>query len=64
MNFNEYLVAYRWSVKRFSKETGVNEATVTKWKYQGAIPRKKEMLLIYNFTKGEVTPNDFYGIKK
>ena len=63
MTFNEFLVEERWSVARISKELNLNEATVTKWKYEGVIPRKEEMIKIYNFTDGKVTPNDFYGVK-
>ena len=60
MTFNEFLVKEGWSVARFSKELGANEATVTKWKYDGVIPRKEEVLKIYKFTEGKVQPNDFY----
>ena len=63
MTFNEFLVEERWSVARISKELNLNEATVTKWKYEGVIPRKEEMIKIYNFTDGKVTPNDFYGVR-
>mgnify|MGYP003108925712 CR=1 FL=1 len=63
MTFNEFLKKERWSVSKISRELEMNNATVTKWKYGTAIPRKKEdMLKIYQFTNGKVTPNDFYGI--
>ena len=61
MTFDEYLKKERWSVARISKELNLNEATVTKWKYEGVIPRKDQVILIYHFTNGKVTPNDFYG---
>ena len=62
MKFNEFLKEEQLSIARFSKQTGLNEATVTKWKYNGVIPRKPEMLVVYKFTQGRVQPNDFYGI--
>mgnify|MGYP003123794945 FL=1 len=64
MTFNEFLVQERWSVARFCKELNLNEATVTKWKYEGVIPRKEDMIKVYEFTEGKVQPNDFYGINQ
>lgn len=63
MTFNEYLLKEKWSVSRISRELDLNSATVAKWKYEGVIPRKVDMLKIYSFTEGKVTPNDFYGIR-
>tara|TARA_R100000963_G_scaffold29609_1_gene20749 strand:+ start:393 stop:590 length:198 start_codon:yes stop_codon:yes gene_type:complete len=60
MTFNDFLKQERWSVARISKELKVNEATVTKWKYEDVIPRRDEVIKIYAFTEGKVTPNDFY----
>ena len=65
MTFDEFLKKERWSVARIAKELDMNNATLTKWKYGHAIPRKKEdMLKIYEFTNGKVTPTDFYGINQ
>lgn len=64
MKFNDYLKEEQISVARFCKQLNLCEATVSKWKYNDVIPRKEDVLLIYKFTKGKVTPNDFYGIKK
>ena len=64
MKFNDFLKQERWSVARISKELEVNEATVTKWKYEDVIPRRDEVIKIYNFTGGKVQPNDFYGINQ
>jgi|TARA_R110000787_G_scaffold219019_1_gene327724 hypothetical protein len=63
MTFNEFLKKERWTVSKISKELELNNATVSKWKYEGVIPRKPDMIKIYQFTEGKVTPNDFYGIK-
>ena len=39
MKFNDFLKEEQLSIARFSKQTGLNEATVTKWKYNDVIPR-------------------------
>jgi|TARA_R100000479_G_scaffold176090_1_gene129024 uncharacterized protein YjcR len=62
MKFNDFLKEYRYSVARISKEINVSPNTVTKWKYNDVIPRKEDMIKIHDFTKGKVTPNDFYGV--
>lgn len=64
MKFNDFLKEEQLSIARFSKQLGLCPATVTKWKYEDVIPRKKDMLKIYEFTKGKVSPNDFYGINQ
>lgn len=60
MTFNDFLKQERWTVARIARELEVNPATVTKWKYENVIPRRGEVLKIYAFTDGKVTPNDFY----
>ena len=62
MTFKQFLELEKWSVARFAKAIDAGEASVNKWKYHQAIPRKLEMLKIYKFTKGKVNPNSFYGI--
>jgi hypothetical protein len=64
MNLKDFLKEEQLSIARFCKQTGLNEATVTKWKFAGVIPRKPEMLKVYEFTEGKVSPNDFYGINQ
>ena len=64
MKFNDFLKEEQISIKRFCDKTGLNQATVTKWKYNGVIPRKPEMQIVYEETNGKVTPNDFYGINQ
>jgi transcriptional regulator with XRE-family HTH domain len=64
MNFNEYLIEQKLSIARFAKAIEVNPATVTKWKYNGVIPRKADIIKIYDYTDGKVSPNDFYGVNK
>jgi len=62
MILKDFLKEQKLSISKFCKETGLNEATVTKWKFCGVIPKKPQMLIVYEFTKGRVQPNDFYGI--
>ena len=64
MKLKDYLEEEKLSVSGFCRKLNLCEATVSKWKYNDVIPRKEDVLLIYKFTKGKVTPNDFYGIKK
>jgi len=60
MKLSEFMKEERWTVALIAKELNVPEPTVVKWKYNEAIPRKQHVLQIYKFTKGKVTPNDFY----
>tara|TARA_R100001377_G_C3168813_1_gene102312 strand:+ start:309 stop:482 length:174 start_codon:yes stop_codon:yes gene_type:complete len=52
----------RWTVPLLAKEFNIPESTIVKWKYNEAIPRREQVLQIYEFTNKKVTPNDFYGI--
>lgn len=42
--------------------TGVKipQGTFAKWITGSRIPRKKEMIILYEITEGQVQPNDFY----
>lgn len=40
----------------------IPQSTLAKWITGVRIPRKEEMLIIYNVTGGKVQPNDFYGV--
>jgi len=64
MTFDEYLRKTNTSVARFAKTIDVSPATVTKWKYNGVIPRKQDVIKIHEITKGQVSPNDFYGVPR
>ena len=64
MTFNDFLKEEQLSIARFARKLDICESTVTKWKYNDVIPRKEEMLKIYEFTDGKVSPNDFYGINQ
>ena len=45
-----------------AKGIQVPQGTLAKWILGARIPRKEEMLIIYEVTHGKVQPNDFYGI--
>jgi len=64
MTFNDFLKEEQLSIARFARKLDICESTVTKWKYNDVIPRKEEMLKIYEFTNKRVSPNDFYGIEE
>lgn len=52
---NKFIEAVQWETgHRFS------QGGLAKYIIGVRIPRKKEMRVIHNFTKGEVSPNDFY----
>ena len=62
MLLKDYLKEKEISSAKFSKELGVNEAIVLKWRYASVIPRLNYMQKIYKCTNGLVTPNDFYQL--
>lgn len=45
-----------------AKGIKVPQGTLAKWILGVRIPRKEEMLIIYDVTEGKVQPNDFYGV--
>ena len=45
MILKDFLKEQKLSISKFCKETGLNEATVTKWKFCGVIPKKPQMLI-------------------
>jgi len=64
MTFNDFLKEEQISIARFARKLEICESTVTKWKYNNVIPRREDMLKIYEYTNGKVCPNDFYGINQ
>lgn len=45
-----------------AKNLQVTQGAVNKWVNHQRIPRKKEMLCLYDITNFDVTPNDFYDL--
>ena len=66
MNLKSYLAEHNYTQQRFITEvrdyTGHKfpQGTLAKYVLGQRIPRKKEMIIIYEFTKGVVDPNSFY----
>lgn len=42
------------------KNIKLPQGTLAKWILEIRIPRKKQMVLLHEFTQGKVGPNDFY----
>jgi|TARA_R100000734_G_C3266790_1_gene63836 hypothetical protein len=69
MKLKEYLKNTEHTQMSFIDEvemaTGhkIPQGTIAKWILGVRIPRKSEMLLLYEVTEGQVQPNDFYGIQ-
>lgn len=62
MLLKDYLKEKEITNAKFSKDLGVDEAIVLKWRYASVIPRLNYMQKIYKCTNGLVTPNDFYQL--
>ena len=66
MQLKEYLQRNKQTQMAFIKEiettkgVRVPQGTLAKWILGSRIPRRKEMLILYDITKGKVQPNDFY----
>lgn len=66
MKLNDFLREHGYTQNKFieavHEETGhkFSQGGLAKYIIGVRIPRKKEMSVIHSFTKGEVSPNDFY----
>jgi transcriptional regulator with XRE-family HTH domain len=69
MKLQKYLKKHNFTQQSFidliemAKDIKIPQSTLAKWILDIRIPRKEEMLILYEITDGEVQPNDFYGIK-
>ena len=69
MKLQKYLKKHNFTQQSFidliemAKDIKIPQSTLAKWILDIRIPRKEEMLILYEITEGEVQPNDFYGIK-
>ena len=69
MKLSAYLKENKHTQKTFIEEvematnSKIPQSTLAKWILGIRIPRKDEMLLLYDVTGGKVQPNDFYGIE-
>ena len=66
MQLKEYLTKTNQTQMSFIKEIEkqkdikIPQSTLAKWITGVRIPRKKEMIILKEVTKGKVQPNDFY----
>lgn len=66
MQLKEYLNKTNQTQMSFIKEIEnqkdikIPQSTLAKWITGVRIPRKKEMIILKEVTKGKVQPNDFY----
>jgi len=70
MKLQEYLKKEKHTQQSFidlvemAKGVKIPQSTFAKWVLDIRIPRKKEMLILYDITERQVQPNDFYGISR
>lgn len=59
MTLNEYMKIHSLSDADLATSLGCSEGAVKKWRYGERVPRRAQMLLLLEHTKGAVTANDF-----
>lgn len=64
MTLSEYLIKNNQKISTLAKALGVRHCVARWWVIGKVIPKKENMLKIVRYTKGEVTPEDFYGLKE
>ena len=68
MQLKEYLSDNNLTQTSFIEEVyrqtkvRIPQGTLAKWITGVRIPRRQEILIIYNVTGNKVQPNDFYGV--
>tara|TARA_R100000655_G_scaffold40580_2_gene76326 strand:- start:21718 stop:21942 length:225 start_codon:yes stop_codon:yes gene_type:complete len=61
VKLQEYLEKESLPMSKFSEVTGIKQDTLNKYKYGLRIPNRRNMDIIYQATKGEITADDFYA---
>lgn len=62
------MTPYKWllekniTIEQFAERIGVSRSQAHRYLNEGAVPRPKIMLKIFDLTNGDVTPNDFHNI--
>lgn len=64
MQLAQYLKRNNIPVVQFADEINVARYTLQRYLHQGRIPPPVVMVAIHTVTKGKVSPNDFYPLKK
>lgn len=62
MKLADYLILHAITPTEFAKRIGKPQPTVSRYVNGERIPEPEMMALIVEATKGQVTPNDFYGV--
>lgn len=64
MKLDTYLSDCHLTQREFAAAIGVSPNTVARYVSGRRIPSRDEMLTIVAATKGQVTPNDFFGVSE
>lgn len=64
MKLAAYLKAHEISLSDFARKIRVKQPTVSRYLAGERIPDQDTMKLIVRETRGQVTPNDFYGVEQ
>ena len=63
MKLEEYMKKSGLKIGDFAREIDVTNMAVHNWISEKRTPNQVMMQKIVSITKGEVTPNDFYGVE-
>lgn len=64
MKLQRYLQEKQIGVVEMSKQLGLPQSTCSMWLTEKRIPSKESMQKIYEWSGGQVEPNDFYNINE
>lgn len=62
MELKKYLDTKQIKYEDAAQQIGVDQSTITHWINGRSIPRRTYMRRIHEWSSGQVTANDFYGI--
>lgn len=62
MQLKKYLESREISPREFADKVGVTKQAISRY-LRGRVPRQDVVMKINKITRGEVGPNDFYGVK-
>ncbi len=64
MQLKDWLKKTETTVVQFAEDINIARYTLQRYLHQGRMPPPDVMVAIHSVTKGEVSPNDFYKLKK
>lgn len=62
MDLAEYLKSNKISLAQLAKQCGTSASTILRIKDRDVAPSKRVARALWEATKGQVTPNDLYGL--